>query len=48
MNKISENNPYKDYVKKFWICFGGGIAAVFLFFLLANWGVFGAMPTFDQ
>lgn len=48
MNKINENNPFRDYVKKFWIYFGGGILAVFLFFLFANWGLFGAMPTFDQ
>jgi penicillin-binding protein 1A len=48
MNKVNENNQLKDYVKKFWIFVGAGFAAIFIFFLFANWGLFGSMPTFDQ
>jgi len=48
MNNINENNPFKDYVKKFWALFVGAIVVVFLFFLFANWGLFGSMPAFDQ
>jgi len=36
------------YIKKFWQIFGIGFLAIILFFLLASWGVFGKMPSFDQ
>ncbi|MBC2838285.1 penicillin-binding protein 1A [Robiginitalea sp. SC105] len=36
------------FIKWFWILFGAGILAVFLTFLLAAWGVFGEMPTFER
>lgn len=36
------------YVKNFWKIFGVFLGAAALFFLLASWGVFGAMPSFDQ
>jgi penicillin-binding protein 1A len=45
------NNQTKDiqyYKKKFWAIFFYGLAGVFLFFLLASWGVFGSMPTFEE
>ena len=42
------DHPVGYYVKKFWKIFGIGFASVFLFFLLASWGVFGRMPSFDQ
>lgn len=47
----NNSNPAKNfsrYVIGFWKIFGIGILCVILFFLLASWGVFGAMPTFDQ
>ncbi|MEL1245969.1 transglycosylase domain-containing protein [Flavobacterium sp. DGU11] len=48
-NKNSNNNEdYSKYVRKFWKIFGIGFLSVILFFLLASWGVFGAMPSFDQ
>lgn len=48
-NKNSNNNgDYSKYVRKFWKIFGIGFLSVILFFLLASWGVFGAMPSFDQ
>lgn len=36
------------YKKKFWQVFFYGLGAVILFFLLASWGVFGAMPKFED
>ena len=36
------------YIKIFWIIFGSGILAAFLVFLLAGWGVFGKLPTFEE
>ncbi|MXN91393.1 penicillin-binding protein [Flavobacterium sp. Sd200] len=45
------SNPaenYSRYIKTFWKVFGIGFLCIVLFFLLASWGVFGAMPTFDQ
>lgn len=45
------NSKIKDikyYQRKFWKLFLYGIASVFLFFLLASWGVFGKMPSFEQ
>lgn len=44
-------NQVKDtsyYVRKFWKIFGIIILSIFLFFLLASWGVFGKMPDFEQ
>lgn len=43
---VQQDSSY--YVKKFWKIFGIGLLSVFLFFLLASWGVFGSMPSFDQ
>lgn len=42
------DQPASYYVRKFWKIFGIGLGAAALFFLLASWGVFGAMPSFDQ
>jgi len=42
------DRPASYYIKQFWKIFGLGFLAVILFFLLASWGVFGKMPTFDQ
>jgi penicillin-binding protein 1A len=36
------------YQRKFWKFFIYGIAGIFLYFLLASWGVFGKMPSFEQ
>ncbi len=43
--------PIKDiayYKKKFWKLFFYGLGGFFLFFLLASWGLFGSMPSFEQ
>lgn len=48
---MSNNNDkieFAEYTKKFWKIVGFGAAGVVLFFLFANWGLFGKMPTFDQ
>ena len=37
-----------QYIKWFWILFASGVVAVILVFLLAAWGVFGEMPTFEH
>ena len=39
---------YSDYVRKFWKLFGYTFGGILLFFLLASWGFFGKMPSFDE
>ena len=50
--KTQKNNtPLKDikyYSKKFWKLFFFTLGSVFLFFLFASWGLFGAMPSFED
>lgn len=36
------------YQKKFWKLFFYTLGGVFLFFLFASWGLFGAMPSFED
>ena len=36
------------YKRKFWQFFIYGFSALILFFLLASWGFFGAMPSFEE
>ena len=43
--KTKDINHYK---RKFWKIFIVGLCSVFLFFLLASWGVFGSMPSFEE
>ncbi|WP_108869424.1 penicillin-binding protein 1A [Aquimarina aquimarini] len=45
--KTPINNTLK-YIKLFWILFGSGVFFIILVFLLASWGVYGEMPTFDE
>ncbi len=45
------NTTVKDikyYQKKFWKVFFYGFGGIFLFFLFASWGLFGAMPSFED
>ena len=48
--KTKKNQPqgFGKYIKWFWILFGSGVLAVLLLFLLASWGMFGTMPTFEH
>lgn len=38
----------KKAVRIFWYIFGGGLAAFIILLLLANWGVFGKMPSLSE
>ena len=45
------NTPVKDinyYKKKFWKLFFYGLGVMALFFILASWGFFGSMPSFED
>lgn len=46
--KKPKTNSFKPFIKAFWILFFGGVLALALVFLLASWGVFGDMPTFER
>ncbi|HEY9184367.1 MAG TPA: transglycosylase domain-containing protein [Salegentibacter sp.] len=37
-----------SYILGFWTLFGLGILVIVFIFLLASWGAFGKMPTFDE
>ena len=39
---------YKKFIKWFWSLALGGFGILLLLFLLASWGVFGALPTFEE
>jgi penicillin-binding protein 1A len=41
-------NPFSTYIKWFWILILGGTGSIILIFLLASWGVFGPLPTFEE
>lgn len=45
--KKNQQSRTKKMVKWFWRLFFGGLVFVFLLFLLASWGVFGKLPTFE-
>ncbi|WP_336093266.1 penicillin-binding protein 1A [Leeuwenhoekiella sp. CH_XMU1409-2] len=45
--KAKQTN-YRPYIKGFWILFLSGLGAIILVFLLASWGVFGKLPTFEE
>ena len=47
-NKTTIKNQFSKYIKWFWIAILGGILALVLLFLLASWGVFGALPSFEE
>jgi penicillin-binding protein 1A len=46
--KQTTNNQFSKYVKWFWIVILGGTSAIILVFLMASWGVFGKLPTFEE
>jgi len=46
-SKTKAKNILK-YIMAFWIAFGTGILIIVLLFLLAGWGLFGDMPTFEE
>ena len=46
--QAKNSTSFAPYIKGFWILFFGSIGAVVLVFLLASWGVFGSLPTFEE
>ena len=46
--KPEQKNNYFKFIKWFWILFGVGVLSIVLVFLLASWGAFGEMPTFER
>ncbi len=47
---MSKKKPinFKKYIRRFWILVLSGFGSLLLIFLLASWGVFGALPTFEE
>ncbi|MEW2920717.1 transglycosylase domain-containing protein [Muricauda sp. ANG21] len=43
-----QQQGYFKFIKWFWILFGSGVLVVIFIFLLASWGAFGEMPTFER
>lgn len=43
-----QQQNFIPFIKWFWILFGTGVLGAVLVFLLASWGVFGEMPTFER
>ncbi len=48
MSSNKQNDEFKKYNKILWKLYLAGVAFVVLIFLLASFGVFGGLPTFDQ
>jgi penicillin-binding protein 1A len=48
MTKKTNANPFKRFIRWFWYLIFGGTGAAILLFLLASWGVFGTLPTFEE
>tara|TARA_R110001583_G_scaffold103863_3_gene251114 strand:+ start:1824 stop:4112 length:2289 start_codon:yes stop_codon:yes gene_type:complete len=46
--KATTNNSFSNYIKWFWITILGGTSTLILIFLLASWGVFGTLPSFEE
>ncbi|MFY0604010.1 MAG: transglycosylase domain-containing protein [Flavobacteriaceae bacterium] len=46
--KKKKTNTYRKYIKRFWYLVLGGFTSILLLFLLTSWGVFGALPTFEE
>jgi len=47
-NKSTENTVFKKITKWIWRFFFGGLAFIILVFLLASFGLFGTLPTFEE
>ncbi len=46
--KSTKKTSFKKFILWFWGLFLGGILIAILLFLMAGWGVFGKMPTFEE
>lgn len=47
-NKKKQPKSKASYIVGFWTIFGLGLLVIVLIFLLAGWGVFGKMPSFEE
>ncbi|WP_405330721.1 penicillin-binding protein 1A [Leeuwenhoekiella sp. LLG6367-2.1] len=45
---VKQTKSNAPYIRGFWILFFGSFGVLILIFLLASWGVFGSLPTFDE
>lgn len=48
VKKKTLENSFTKYIKWFWVTILGGIFTVIFIFLLASWGAFGTLPTFEE
>ncbi len=46
--KKKTNNSFFKFIKWFWALFATGVLAVSLLFLMASWGAFGELPTYEH
>lgn len=46
--KATNNNQFSKYIKWFWRTILGGILFILLLFLLASFGAFGTLPSFEE
>jgi len=46
--KKKDSKNFTRFIKWFWILFAAGILGGLFIFLLASWGAFGPMPTFER
>ena len=44
----TQDKDINHYKRQFWKIFAYGLLGIFLFFILASWGVFGSMPSFED
>lgn len=48
-SKTKKNTTHNGkYIKWFWYTFSGAIGFIIFLFLLASWGLFGSLPTFEE
>jgi penicillin-binding protein 1A len=48
MTKKVTTSNFSKYIKWFWIAIFGSILSIILLFLLASWGAFGPLPSFEE
>ncbi len=46
--RVQKATGFSTYIKWFWGLVIAGFMAIILLFLMASWGVFGALPTFEE
>lgn len=46
--EAKKQQDFARYKKIFWILFASGLGVIAIIFLLASWGVFGTLPTFEE